>query len=190
MKHLSFSHARYWVVTACFFTYGVANAVSPTPGERAATHTANAEKTPAVSTFSRPSPTEISSPTVLRAYLRTKDEVRNSHYTQKTNRFCFVKQAPRPEVEGDTANVWMIWQEGGEILNSAGAPGRGDDATALGRSEALAKSIKLATGVVESQEQIAGSTFLVHRAWVNNIVSNCTKIGRTLTVPPQRRGGH
>lgn len=127
---------------------------------------------------------EVNSPAVLRAYLRTKDEVRGSRYARRTNHFCFVKQAPRAGLDGDTASIWMIWHEGGEILNSAGSAATGDDAVSLGRSEALAKSVNLATDVVESPAQIAGSTFLVDRAWVDHIVGACKKTGHTVTIKP------
>ncbi|RYH53524.1 MAG: hypothetical protein EON54_13655 [Alcaligenaceae bacterium] len=122
--------------------------------------------------------------------MRTKDEVRNSRYAQQTNRFCFLKFAPRAGLQGDRGSMLMIWHNGGEILNSLGRVATGDEAAWLGESEALAKSVNLATDVVESEEQIAGSTYLVDRAWVNRTLSNCKKAGRTVVVPPLKKGKH
>jgi hypothetical protein len=174
-------HARTWLAATCAALCSVASAASAVSAEQPAAAIPEAA-------ISRPSLAEISSPAVLRAYLRTKDEVRNSRYAQQTNRFCFLKLAPRAGLQGSRGNMLMIWHNGGEILNSRGRVATGDEAASLGQAEALAKSVNLATDVVESEEQIAGSTFLVDRAWVERIVSACHKTGRTVTITAPRKG--
>lgn len=183
MPSLTLMRPNSWLAIVCLSANCAAGA--------AATHEAPrlpaTPDTSAARPFLRPSPAETSSPAVLRAYVLTKDEVRQSHYAHQSNRFCFVKQAARPGVEGDTATVWMIWHEGGEILGSSGRNASGEEAASLGRSEALAKSVKLATDVVEHEHQIAGSTFLVHRAWVDRILDACRKHGRNVVLKPLRK---
>lgn len=181
MNFLNTASARAWLATTCLALCRVASAASPASAEQPAAPIPEAA-------ISRPSLAEISSPDVLRAYLRTKDEVRNSRYAQQTNRFCFLKLAPRAGLQGSRGSMLMIWHNGGEILNSRGRVAIGDEAVSLGQAEALAKSVNLATDVVESEEQIAGSTFLVDRAWVNRTVSNCKKAGRTVVVHPLKKG--
>lgn len=181
---------KAWLCTACLAACSIASAVSTSHAAASSTEGPAIDIHRPAAAFSRPSATEVSTPAVLQAYLRTKDEVHGSRHARRANRFCFVKQAPRTGVQGDTANVWMIWHEGREILNTAGRVATGDEAEFLGRSEALAKSVHLATDVVESEEQIAGSTFLVDRAWVDRIVGACRKTGRTVTVAPRRQSKH
>lgn len=143
--------------------------------------------------FSRPSTREVASTAVLRAYLRTKEEVRAARYTDKPNSFCFVKQAPEAGVPGSGASVWMLWSEGREIVNRGDGRGGdlppGEEADFAGRREAFAKSVNLDTDVVATPQDIAGSTYLVDRAWVDRLTSACRKIGRTVAVPPARAGG-
>ncbi|WP_156370403.1 MULTISPECIES: hypothetical protein [unclassified Acidovorax] len=182
MNFMNTVHARTCWAATCLAACSFANAATVAAStEQAATAIPEAA-------VSRPSLAEISSPAVLRAYLSTKDEVHNSRYARQINRFCFLKQAPRASVYGDTGGILMIWHNGGEILDSGGRAVRGEAAASLGRAEALAKSVHLATDVVESEAQIAGSTFLVDRAWVHRTLSTCQKAGRTVVVAPLRKG--
>ena len=148
---------------------------------------------PAAPAFSRPSRHEIDSPAVLRAYLRAKDEVQGGRHARRTNRFCFVKQAADAGLTGGSPSVWMIWLEGREVLNRGNGLGGdlppGEEAEEFGRAEALAKSINLATDVVATPEDIAGSTYLVDRAWADRLTRACRQTGRTLTVAPSRGAG-
>ncbi|MFI8615749.1 hypothetical protein ACIGHN_09620 [Acidovorax sp. NPDC077693] len=188
MVSLNNARTRIWLTAVCFAASSLAEVSAQ--GDQAAVARSAGDTHRSTEVFLRPSTAEISTPATLRAYLRTKDEVHGSRYAQRTNRFCFVKQPPRNDVEGDTASLWMIWHEGGEILDSAGSIGPGDDAALRGRSEALAKSVHLATDVVESKEQIAGSTFLIDRAWVDSIINACKTKGRTVSIAPLRRTRH
>ena len=182
MNFMTPAQARNCLAATWFAACSFANAATVAAStEQAATAIPEAA-------VSRPSLAEISSPAVLRAYLRTKDEVRNSRYAQQTNRFCFLKFAPIAGLQGDRGSMLMIWHNGGEILNSRGRMATGDEAASLGQAEALAKSVNLATDVVESEEQIAGSTYLVDRAWVHRTLSTCQKAGRTVVVAPLRKG--
>ncbi|RYH53522.1 MAG: hypothetical protein EON54_13645, partial [Alcaligenaceae bacterium] len=107
-------HARTCWAATCLAACSFANAATVAAStEQAATAIPEAA-------VSRPSLAEISSPAVLRAYLSTKDEVHNSRYARQINRFCFLKQAPRASVYGDTGGILMIWHNGGEILDSGG----------------------------------------------------------------------
>lgn len=103
--------------------------------------------------------------------------------------FCFVQQRSTPP-EDPSPFVWMIWQDGGEILNLGPLPAPAhatpQEAEEYGQGMARSKSIRLATGVRETAEQTIGSSFLVERAWVDRLLTQCQAKGRKVEVRPLR----
>ncbi|MDX4954627.1 MULTISPECIES: hypothetical protein [Delftia] len=145
---------------------------------------------PTAADYSRPAQERVASMTALRQYLKFKDEVWQTQRARQSNTFCFVQQ--RPDHPSDPEpNVWMVWLNGGEIVNMGWhlySPKTltKEDAKADGESLARMKSIKLATDVRETAQEIYGSSFLVERAWVNRLLAQCKAKGRTIKVTPAR----
>lgn len=139
--------------------------------------------------FSRPVKASIPSPAVLRAYLRLKLQYADISLAGRRQHFCFVQQRSAPP-EDPSPFVWMIWQDGGEILSlgSLLAPAHATPQEAEEHGEGMArnKSIRLATGVRETAEEITGSSFLVERAWVDRLLAQCQAKGRKVEVRPRR----
>ncbi|MBN8214199.1 MAG: hypothetical protein J0M09_14845 [Xanthomonadales bacterium] len=94
------------------------------------------------------------------------------------------------EREGATALVRVYWPQARAILlidwpaSCSGEDMRIDDA-ALGWYRTKAR-IDLETEVVPTSEEIAGSTYLVDRAWVDRVVAACRR-GHLLVIEPRVR---
>lgn len=136
--------------------------------------------------YSTPLRSDVLPRAVLRAYVQTVDEVHASHYAARASHFCFVQQSDsdRP---GEAPMVWMVWDEDGRIQslgNAASRPGVGHELTPQqeGRMLALAKSLRLATDVVPTSADIAGSSYLVEQAWVDRLMDHCRTLGRKVTL--------
>ncbi|WP_233626201.1 MULTISPECIES: hypothetical protein [unclassified Delftia] len=126
---------------------------------------------------------------MLRAYLQLKERRAGTSMAGRPQHFCFVQQRSTPP-EDPGPFVWMIWQDGGEILNLGRLPAQvhatAQEAEEDGQGLARSKSIHLATDVRETAEEIYGSSFLVERAWVNRLLAQCKAKGRTIKVAPAR----
>lgn len=144
---------------------------------------------PVIAHYSRPAPRTVASTGALRWYLKVKDEIYGTQASQRKQRFCFVQQrvGSAPEV---TPSVWMIWVDGQEIANIGqrkfSASPSVEEAMFDGEGLVQTKSIRLATDVVDTADEIAGSTFLVDRAWVNTLTDQCRRKGLTRIVYPIR----
>ena len=136
--------------------------------------------------YSTPLQSDVLPRAVLRAYVQTVDEVHASHYAARASHFCFVQQSAsdRP---GAVPLVWMVWYEDGRIQSLGDAVSRprvGNELTPReeGRMLALAKSLRLATDVVPTLADIAGSSYLVEQAWVDRLMGHCRTLGRKVTL--------
>jgi hypothetical protein len=103
----------------------------------------------------------------------------------RVNHFCVVGQDLRsPGETRASPSAITFWQEGGEIQGyGQGRPG--EPVSGLNTLGAL--HVDLATGVVPTPEDIAGSTYLVDRAWVDRLLRNCWRHGRTLVLTRRPR---
>lgn len=145
---------------------------------------------PTAADYSRPAQERVASLTALRQYLKLKDETRKTQKARQNNTFCFVQQRPDHPSNPDP-NVWMVWLNGGEIVNMGWYVYSShnltkEDAKANGESLARMKAIHLATDVRETPEEIFGSSFLVERAWVDRLLTQCKAKGRKVNVRPLR----
>jgi hypothetical protein len=166
------------LATALGTTFLHAQAAGPQPGQ------------PAAADYARPDRSRVASEPALREYLRFKDETRGTHMARKANAFCFVQQSPDPAA-GTDPSVWMVWREGGELVNTGwhvySPKGlNAEDARADGESLGRMKSIQLASDVRETAQEIAGSSVLVERAWVDRLLDQCRAKGRTVHIRPGR----
>ena len=94
------------------------------------------------------------------------------------------------EQEGAAALVRVYWPQAHAILlvDWPASCGEGDmriDDAALGWYRTKAR-IDLDTEVVPTSEEIAGSTYLVDRAWVDRVVAACRR-GHLLVIEPRVR---
>lgn len=87
---------------------------------------------------------------------------------------------------GDPADdvVWVHWVEKGRLILWDAASDPLDRRDALLRSR---RDLSLAEDVVERDEDVASSTYLVTRAWADDVIARCRAHGRTLRVLPVRR---
>jgi hypothetical protein len=101
---------------------------------------------------------------------------------QPRHRFCIVGY----ESADGAKRAWVHWREGNKILLWEGStePKSAKSAIKLSRSR-----INLRKDVVKSDNDVAGSTFLVTEAWVNKIETDCRENGVKYSVNRPRRKG-
>lgn len=87
---------------------------------------------------------------------------------------------------GDPADdvVWVHWVERGRLILWENAVDPRDRRDSLVRSR---RNLSLADDVVERDEDVASSTYLVTRAWADDVIARCRAHGRTMRVLPLRR---
>ena len=139
---------------------------------------------PPASDFSRTPKKEVFPVSVLRAYVLYQDEIEQTQLAQKTNRFCFVRQRSGPN-DPSRPSHRMIWLEGKRLFDDV-APRPGENHDQL-LSIRFSKSIHMEEDVRNTVAETYGSTFLVHRAWVDWMVTQCKRTGRWVTVPPVKK---
>lgn len=135
---------------------------------------------------STPSRSDVLPRAVLRAYVQTVDEVHVSHYAACARHFCFVQQSAS-DCPGEVPLVWMVWDGDGRIqslAHAASPPSLHSEPTPQqeGRMLALAKSPRLATDVVPTWADIAGSCYLLEQAWVDRLMGHYCVFGRKVTL--------
>lgn len=135
--------------------------------------------------FARPTPREVPTRAVLQAFLQTTDETYQSHHARKRNRFCFVTKTLAADQAGTQAVTFMIWHEGQKILSFSQSTDDSLDDETRGHSLAIGKSIDLTSDVVDTAEQIGGSSYLVDRPWVRRMLAQCRQVGRTVIFTPR-----
>lgn len=88
-----------------------------------------------------------------------------------TNTFCVIGQ--KDSLGRVTA--WIHWVNRGALI--WWEPSRPPMPLAQSR-----RYLSLTKDVVESEEMLQGSTYLVTRTWVNQLISNCAKTGDKFTI--------
>jgi hypothetical protein len=140
---------------------------------------------PPASDFSRTPKEKVFSVAVLRAYVQYRDETDKTQLAKATNRFCFVQQ--RSEADDSSGPSYrMIWLEGKRLIHDVSRWPE-DDADDQLLDIRFSKSIDMEKDVRSTYKEIYGSTFLVHRAWLDWIVLQCKRSGRWVTVPPVKK---
>jgi hypothetical protein len=94
---------------------------------------------------------------------------------RQKNRICVVGYV----LEDGTKQAWVHWQRGGRIILWEGAtdPESRRDALRLSR-----RNIDLDKDVVANDSAIGGSTYLVSRKWVNDVLLDCVHFGQRYSV--------
>lgn len=86
------------------------------------------------------------------------------------NHFCVVGY----RLDGGDTQAWVHWQEANRLILWEGSA---DPAFAADTIRMSRRNLDLATDVVDSEADIAGSTYLVTRAWVAEVMADCTARG-------------
>jgi len=97
--------------------------------------------------------------------------------TAETHHFCVIGY----ELEGGGSNVWVHWQEAQRLLLWRGSSDAAEREAGLVRAR---RDLELGRDTVETPEEIAGSSYLVTRAWWEAMVSDCQVHGEPLTLEP------
>ncbi|MEA9578714.1 hypothetical protein VC218_07230 [Xanthomonas nasturtii] len=136
--------------------------------------------------FSRPDAKRILNRAMLRAFLTKLEQ------TTHVNTFCFVQESFKPRLSNEKGDstVWMIWHEGATIqsVNTVQDGQRYEpdpdlDDLTTGQSMAYSSGIiDLKTGVVPTDDDIHGSTFLVSRPWVDRLLTQCKRTGTQVRI--------
>jgi hypothetical protein len=92
-------------------------------------------------------------------------------HTHRPQHFCIVGYR---SASGDDKRAWVHWTEGHKIILWRGAADPQSAKTAIARSRVVRD---LKKDVVATEADIKGSTYLVTRAWVERLVSDCEARG-------------
>ncbi|MDR2871227.1 MAG: hypothetical protein LBV45_01625 [Xanthomonadaceae bacterium] len=105
-------------------------------------------------------------------YLQSKQE--NTH----PNRFCLVeRKLPGKQI----AHLLMYWQEKNVLLDVPYI--RKTDPETEADLIRASRPLDLSVSVVETEDEVNGSTYLVTRAWVDEILTNCERKGVRMEIP-------
>jgi hypothetical protein len=77
----------------------------------------------------------------------------------------------------DTRSAWVIWHQGGEIILWGGNNADLDSSP---------RTLNLKSDVVPSESDLHGSTYLVTKAWVENVTATCDRSGEKVHVPADK----
>ncbi len=106
----------------------------------------------------------------------------------RVNHFCMVAQELHSRGEArPSVSAIVFWQEADDIQGYG--PGYLDEPVG-GLNTLGALHVDLATGVVPTPDDVGGSTYLVDRAWVDRLLRQCWRHGRTMVLirrHPHRR---
>jgi hypothetical protein len=92
------------------------------------------------------------------------------------NDFCVLGYKTRDELK----NAFVVWRQGRQIIVWFG----GDQA--LSASQRI---LRLNKDVVPTESDLHGSTYLVTKAWVNEVTTTCDRSGIVVHVPPRSLSG-
>ena len=110
---------------------------------------------------------DISSDTDFRNYETVIRRFIRRHHPEKAHDFCVVGY-----VAGDGSKLaWVLWRQGRQIILWEG----GDAGLEMSR-----RKLDLRTDVVKSESEINGSTYLVTKAWVDDLSASCDRSGTKL----------
>lgn len=136
--------------------------------------------------FSTPDRRQLPGVAVLQAFLATLGR------PQGTQRFCFVvERLPAdPATPEPQQLLRMVWTTGSRLYTLPWPSRIGDrDENPLFAGQALAwmRSADLKDGVVDTDAELFGSSFLVTRAWADRITRQCRRTGMQVWIVPDRR---
>ena len=88
---------------------------------------------------------------------------------ETSNDFCIVGYL----TDDNSKQAWILWHQGKQIILWE------SQETNLDFSR---RRINLETDVVETDDDLQGSTYLVTRAWVNSLTNTCNRVGTKLQI--------
>jgi hypothetical protein len=130
------------------------------------------QRDPLAVTYRKPTRKECPSVDGLKQFVFR--EKQNNHVNH------FIALVPHREGEPDQS-LWLYWEEDHRIIFHSAS--RFGTPTEEGFQIAIAKSLDLMRDVVEREEDVHGSTYLVTRAWADEVLSQCEHRGVKLFVP-------
>ena len=106
----------------------------------------------------------------------------HAHRHRRTaQHFCVVGYVPGPDSNGKVLRFAQVhWREGGRLILWEGTDPY-EPREALKRSR---RDLDLRTDVVATDADVGGSTYLVTRAWVRQVLADCAARGRRYTLRP------
>lgn len=120
--------------------------------------------------------TTRTSPNFGDATIPLREFLRDRHaHTSKTQHFCIVGYQDNTE-----SRAWIHWVEGQQIILWRGATNPQGTKSAIARSRRV---IDLKKDVVSTEADLQGSTYLVTRAWVDQILADCQARGEKYKSP-------
>ncbi|XDF35436.1 hypothetical protein RBH89_25085 [Paracidovorax avenae] len=136
--------------------------------------------------FSTPDRRQLPGVAVLQAFLATLGR------PQGTQRFCFVveRMPADPATPEPRQVLHMVWATGSRLYTLPWPPhaeDRGENPVFAGQALAWTRSADLRNGVVDTDAERFGSSFLVTRAWADRITRQCRRSGVPVWIVPDRR---
>jgi hypothetical protein len=101
----------------------------------------------------------------LREYLRTKLPLKQNHH-----HFCVIGYQGADK----SRRAWVHWREGAQLMLWSGFTDPQYRRDSIRQSR---RQLDLKTDVVKTEEEVAGSTYLVTQAWVTKVMGDCEKGG-------------
>jgi hypothetical protein len=100
----------------------------------------------------------------FRNFKQVVTEFAHKHSPRSDNDFCIAGYITPDNLK----NAWIIWRQGRQIILWEGQTADLD---------AARRKIDLKSDVVPTENDLHGSTYLVTKAWVENVTSNCERSG-------------
>lgn len=95
-------------------------------------------------------------------YKQIVTQFANKRRPQKENNFCILGF-----ITNETKSAWVLWREGRELI-------LWEEGSNLERSRRV---IHLKSDVVANEKALHGSTYLVTKLWVDDLVARCDRSG-------------
>jgi len=93
----------------------------------------------------------------------------------RTNHFCVVGY----RLKDGEKQAWVHWKEGKQLILWEARSPESENVAALVQSR---RRIRLEKDVVATEAEVAGSTYLVTRSWVTEILQDCRAHGDQVTI--------
>ncbi len=97
----------------------------------------------------------------------------------RTQRFCIVGY------RGESDLAWVHWREGRRLILWEGRVAPEFKREAISQSR---RDLDLRKDVVATEAEVAGSTYLVTRAWVAKTIADCRRHGVRYSIARPKRG--
>lgn len=100
------------------------------------------------------------------------EDYAHKHSPTTANDFCIVGYF----LEDNTKLAWILWTQGRQAILYGGASAN---------LESSRRILNLEKDVVETEDDLHGSTYLVTRSWVDSLKESCNKVGTKIHIEPK-----